>query len=75
MGPEAAGLDEQGKQGVGMYRYVDHGKRYLPGKLPTTLQPFFDPANTLTVYTRLPPELTTPNYPSPAGSPATRKGN
>ncbi len=68
--PSAAGLDEQGKQGVGMYRYVDHGKRYLPGTLPTTLQPFFAQANTLTAYTRLPPELVTPTYPPPADSPA-----
>jgi hypothetical protein len=73
--PKTTGKDEQGKEGVGMYRYVADGKRYLPGKLPTALQPFFDPANTATVYNTLPPELTTPNYPSPAGSPAARKGN
>ena len=72
---KATGKDEQGKDGVGMYRYVANGKRYLPGKLPTALQPFFDPADTATVYATVPPELTTPNYPSPAGSPAARKGN
>ena len=46
-----------------MYRYVDMGKRYLPGQMPT--QPFkaFDPANTVTVYDELPPPDKYPQYP------------
>ena len=29
-----AGPDEAGSGGVGMYRYVDGGRRYLPGRQP-----------------------------------------
>ena len=70
----ARGKDEQGTPGTGMYRYVDDGKRYMPGKMPTELQSFFNPRNTVTVDTKLPPELTTPKYAPPKGSPAAEKG-
>lgn len=71
--PNKSGLDEQGKQGKGMYQYVDMGKRYLPGKLPTELQPFFSTEHAFTGYSDVPPELTTPPYPPPKGSPAAAK--
>lgn len=58
----AKGKDEQGKEGVGMYRYVNGGERYLPGKMPTALQPFFQKAGTVTGYESQPPELKTPEY-------------
>ena len=67
--PKAKGVDEQGTMGTGMYRYVDDGKRYMPGKMPTSLPPFFDPKNTVTVFNDIPPGLRTPNYPPPADAP------
>lgn len=70
--PEAKGSDEQGKQGVGMYRYVEGGKRYLPGKMPADLQPFFVVAGSITAFDTRPPELMTPDYPPPPGSPAAK---
>ena len=73
--PNAKGPDEQDTIGTGMYRYVNDGKRYMPGKMPTTLQSFFDKKNSVTVLPKLPPELTTPTYAPPKGSPAARKGN
>jgi hypothetical protein len=58
----ASGPDEYGNQGVGMYRYIDMGKRYLPGQLPTTGFKAFDPANTVTVFSQLPPQDQYPKY-------------
>jgi hypothetical protein len=71
--PTATGKDEQGKDGTGMYRYVSDGKRYLPGKMPVALQPFFDRKNTITTFPGVPPALRTPAYPPPKGSPAAAK--
>ncbi|MEA3055430.1 MAG: hypothetical protein QOD30_862, partial [Actinomycetota bacterium] len=63
--PQASGQDEVGNQGVGMYRYVDGGVRYLPGKHPTTDPKAFDPAGTVTVYDKPPPGEESPDYPPP----------
>ncbi|HYH47964.1 MAG TPA: hypothetical protein VEG38_00315, partial [Acidimicrobiia bacterium] len=46
----ATGPDEAGNSGVGMYRYVDGGRRYLPGQHPTTEPAAFDRVATVTVY-------------------------
>ena len=59
----ATGPDENGATGVGMYRYVDMGKRYLPGQFPAGEPPNFDPNNTVTVYDKLPPQDQYPSYP------------
>jgi hypothetical protein len=64
--PNATGVDELNKQGTGMVRYVDGGKRYLPGEWTSDLK-VFDPANSVTMYTELPPGETPKGYPSPAG--------
>ncbi len=69
---KAKGKDEQGKDGVGMYRYVDGGKRYLPGTVPLALQPFFVKKGSITEFTSVPPGLRTPDYPPPPGSPAAK---
>ena len=66
----AKGSDEQGKEGTGLYAYVNGGKRYLPGKMPTTLQPFFKKAGSISKFMSQPSDLKTPNYPAPPGSPA-----
>lgn len=65
--PNATGPDEIGRQGTGMYRYVDGGRRYLPGAWPDTPPAVFDPAGTVTIYTEPPPGETVPDYPSPRG--------
>lgn len=70
--PDAEGPDEQGTDGKGMYRYVNNGERYLPGEMPTELQPFFDETDTVTVLDGRPPELTTPDYPPPEGAPTAK---
>jgi hypothetical protein len=64
--PTATGPDEIRKQGVGMYQFVDGGKRYLPGTWPTT-DKFFDPSGAVSLYPTAPPSETPPSYPSPAG--------
>ena len=46
--PNATGEDETGTVGKGSYRYVDNGRRFLPGHYPTEPIKFFDPANTIT---------------------------
>ena len=54
--PAATGPDELGRDGTGLWRFVDKGKRYLPGQFPTAEAKFFDPANTVTIYAVPPPE-------------------
>jgi hypothetical protein len=69
--PNATGQDEVGHSGNGEYRYIDDGKRFLPGQIPTTPINFFNPANTVTVLAQNPPEDTPPSYPSPAAAAGT----
>jgi hypothetical protein len=69
--PDATGEDEAGNEGKGMMRYVDGGKRYLPGEWPTEPMPFFDKEGTVTVYTEVPDPA--PDYPPWPGSPAAQK--
>ena len=59
----AQGPDETGSQGVGMWRYPYGGKRYLFGQLPKTNPPWFNPANTVTVFDAVPAQDAPPNYP------------
>jgi hypothetical protein len=70
--PTAAGQDETGTQGVGMYRLLDGGVRYLPNRWPTTPVKLFDPAGTVTVYgeTNVPADLLPATQPVPANAPA-----
>lgn len=64
----ATGVDEQGKEGVGMWTYANNGTRYGPGEMPTTPTDAFAPENTVTLFTEVPPEDRAPDYPSPAAS-------
>jgi hypothetical protein len=61
--PTTAGEDEIGQQGVGMYRYVDGGRRYLPGEHPTGDPKAFDRNGTVTMYQERPPADRPPDYP------------
>ena len=47
---------------AGMYRYVDGGKRYLPGKHPTTDPRVFDPNGSPTILTKFPDNEKSPDY-------------
>jgi hypothetical protein len=66
--PTATGKDEAGNAGTGMLRYVDGGKRFLPGDWPTEPLPFFQQEGSVTVYDTSPDP--TPEYPAWPGSPA-----
>jgi type II secretory pathway pseudopilin PulG len=66
--PTATGPDEIQRNGTGMYRYVDGGKRYLPGQWPDTDPPLFQMDGSVAIYTTPPPGEAAPTYPSPAGS-------
>ena len=57
------GPDEAGASGVGMYRYVAGGKRYLPGEQPTADSAAFAPDGAVTVYDDPPPSDRPPSYP------------
>jgi hypothetical protein len=54
-----------------MYRYVDGGKRYLPGEWTDELK-VFDEAGTSTVYDDLPEGEELPDVPPHPKSPAAR---
>jgi hypothetical protein len=69
--PDATGEDEAGNEGKGMMRYVDGGKRYLPGEWPTDPMPWFVKEGTVTVYDEVPDPA--PDYPAWPGSPAAQK--
>ena len=47
--PEATGPDEIRKEGTGMWRFVDGGKRYLPGEWPDGETKAFDEEGTVTI--------------------------
>ena len=65
--PREQGIDEVGNQGAGMYRYVDGGKRYLPGEHLTTDPRVFDPNGSPSFYDERPEADRPPEYPSPRG--------
>jgi hypothetical protein len=61
--PTASGPDETNKQGVGMYRYMYGGKRFLWKHFPKGNQPWFNSANTVTIFNSLPAADRPPSYP------------
>jgi hypothetical protein len=61
--PNAQGEDEVGNNAVGMYRYVDGGKRYMPGGHPRTEPKAFVPAGSVTMYNERPAQDRPPQYP------------
>ena len=64
--PNATGEDEVGNQGKGMYRYVDGGKRYLPGQHPNADPRVFDPNGSPTILGERPANERGPDYPPPS---------
>jgi hypothetical protein len=64
---DATGLDEQGNEGTGMIRYVDGGRRYLPGEMPEDPPGAFRLEGSVTGYDEAPADMAPPSYPSPAG--------
>lgn len=58
----ASGPDEVGNQGIGMYRYVDGGKRYLPGQHPQSPPRVFDPNGSPTILADVPANEKAPDY-------------
>ena len=60
---QAPGKSETGGEGIGLYRYVEGGKRYLPNAWPNTEAKPFDPAGTVLIYNELPPGDRYPEYP------------
>jgi len=73
--PTVRGPDETGSPSQGAYRILNNGKRYVASHFPTEPLPFFDPANTATVYPagQPPADLVPPKYPVPANAPNPNK--
>lgn len=66
--PDATGVDELDKDGVGMYQWVNGGQRYLPGQWPETDPDVFNPEGAVSFYVDVPEsERAAVDYPSPAG--------
>ena len=73
--PDAEGPDEQNKDGKGMWRYVDGGKRFLLGEIESIdLEKARDPASAPTLLDEVPEEDRVPGYPPWPGSPAAAGG-
>jgi len=62
----ATGMDELRKEGAGMMQFVDGGKRYLLGEMPTE-DKMFVVDGAVAMYDTAPASETPPAYPSPAG--------
>jgi len=60
--PEATGRDELKKEGSGMWRYVDGGKRWLPGQWPDTEPKVFERDGSVIIYDEPPPGTELPDY-------------
>jgi len=73
--PTVRGPDETGSPSEGAYRILNNGTRYVASHFPTEPLPFFDPANTATVYPagHPPADLVPPKYPVPANAPNPNK--
>jgi hypothetical protein len=65
--PSVAGPDELGRNGQGMYEYVDGGRRYEPGSWPVDDKMLLKDG-AIFLYDTWPKGEEPPNYPSPAGS-------
>jgi ABC-type branched-subunit amino acid transport system substrate-binding protein len=64
--PSASGNDEVGNPGAGMYRYVDGGRRYLPGQHPNSDPVVFTARESAPTGYDAPPEgEVPPDYPRP----------
>lgn len=63
--PEATGPDELDREGRGMYRYVDGGRRYLPGDWPQAPPAMFAPDGSVTILDQPPASEAVPDYPPP----------
>jgi hypothetical protein len=64
--PDAAGPDEVGNDGTGLWRYAREGRRYLPDEWPDGDVGLHDDATSVTILDELPPDARPPDYPSPA---------
>ena len=60
--PKQRGVDENGDQGLGMYQYVDGGKRYLPGDLPKRPTKAFVRKGAVAFYDQRPAAEVAPDY-------------
>jgi hypothetical protein len=58
----ATGPDESGHGGVGMFRYADGGRRYLPGEQPAADTAAFNRSAAVTLYPEPPPPDRPPSY-------------
>jgi hypothetical protein len=62
----ATGPDENGREGTGLMKFVDGGKRYLPSEWPSE-DKLFVQDGAVAIYDTAPASETPPSYPSPAG--------
>jgi hypothetical protein len=63
--PGAEGPDEIGRQGKGLYRFVDGGQRYLPGNWPDSPPAMFEREGSVTRLDEPPEDEAVPDYPPP----------
>jgi len=64
--PQAQGEDETGQFGVGLYQYVDGGKRYMPGQQPNAPTKAFQREGSISgAYEDYPQGEAPPDYPRP----------
>jgi hypothetical protein len=61
------GVDESGKDGTGVMRYAEGGKRYLPGTVPAGEPKAFQQEGSIALLTEVPADERPPDYPSPNG--------
>lgn len=62
---DLAGQDESGHDGLGMYHYVDGGRRYMPGEWTDDDSKAFEEEGSVVIYESSPPGEEPTEYPSP----------
>ena len=66
--PDESGPDEINRDGTGMWRYVDGGKRYEYGEWTEDESKAFQEEGSVAILDKPPADEEPPDYPSPAGS-------
>jgi Periplasmic binding protein len=60
--PDAEGPDEADQEGRGLYRYVDEGRRYMPGEIGDATGVPFEEEGTVTLFPEVPEGDRPPRY-------------
>ena len=68
--PDTTAPDEQGVEQTGVYRWVDGGRRYMPGEMPKEPSKAFEEEGSVYLLTEVPESDQYPAYDPPPSAPS-----